>query len=320
MSHQITQKDTCFTLEPAWHGLETVVKAINYETSGLNWTVEKRDLRLVDEDIEVPGFQAVYCPEKETVINVSKESYKIIQNSQMFEVIENSLNGVDYNIVSAGSLGGLKRVYISVELCDHQEYVVNKDKFKNFLTFFSSHDGSSAFEAYDTSLRVVCANTLQWSRQNKGLLNLKVRHTANNKLKIEDMERQIERLFQKREEFYKTYAGLYERAMSVEEAEKVIAGFFATEEAEELSTRAENQMNEILRLFQCGMGNKGETQADLLNAFTEYYTHGATDNKRKAYASSEFGSFRNKKLEAWELFSDNQLDDLAAKGAALLMA
>lgn len=314
MSANILEKDTCVTLEPAWHGLEKIVKVISYETSGLDWTVEKQKLFL-NNGREVEGFDGIYCPEKDELIHVTKDSYEIIQNDQIFEVIDDALQGVDYEIVSAGSLGNLKRVYVSVVIKDEQEYVVNKDKFKNYLTFATSHDGSLAFECYDTSLRVICSNTLQWSRRERGLLRLRVRHTKNNKFRIENMKEHLEKLFEKREEFYRDYQRLASKAMSVDEAEKILAGFVCNNG---LSTRAKNQVDAMVSLFKNGRGNSGETQADLLNAVTEYYSVGASSNTRKLYSSSEFGSYSKKKFDFWSAIKDEELDALAEKGEKIL--
>ena len=314
MSHNIQKNDSCVTLESTWHGLEKIVPFIDYKSSGLDWKVEKHKI-MTENGIDINGYEAVIRPDKELTLNVAKDSYTLIQNEQLFEIISEGLTGINHKIVSAGSLGDCRKIYISVELCGHQDYLVNGDKFKNILSFVSSHDGSMALEAYDSSIRVVCANTLQWSRKQKGLLNLKVRHTQNSQLKIEGMKETIEKLFKKRESFYETYAGLCVRPMDSKKAEQIIAGFLA--KGEDMSTRAYNQTQEITQLFRAGLGNKGETQADLLNAVTEYYTRGG-ENKAKSFASSEFGSARDRKLDFFELMTDGEIDKIARRGEATL--
>ncbi len=316
MSHKIGAKDTCVALEPTWHKLEKIVPEISYENSGLDWTVQREAITLETNQKKIDGHYAVYCPEKEEVISVAKDSYTIIQNSQLFEIIEESLIGITHKIVSAGSLGDLKKVYLSVVLEENQDYLVNKESFKNFLSFVSSHDGSLNLEAYDTSHRVICNNTLQWSRRDKGILNLRVSHTKNAQLRINNMKESIETLFEKRKEFYQSYEYLCARPMSLDQAEKILIGF---ECKDELSTRTKNKVSEIVSLFESGAGNDGKTVADLLNGVTEYYTSKSSENSAKAWASSEFGLGRTKKLDFWQAIEDDELDKLAARGEKMLL-
>jgi phage/plasmid-like protein (TIGR03299 family) len=316
MAHNIGKKDSCVTLAPTWHKLETIAPEIDYENSGLNWTVEREQISLEKNGKKIDSHYAVYSPEKDEVINIAKDSYTIIQNSQLFEIINDSLIGVPFKIEAAVSLGDLKKVAITISLDDNQDYLINGEDFKNYMSFVSSHDGSLNLMAYDSSHRVICANTLQWSLKDKGLLNLRVRHTKNCQIKIDNMKEEIEELLKKREDFYTSYEYLCSRPMTLDQAEKILVGFEATDE---LSTRSKNKVEKIKDLFVSGLGNKGETMADLFNGITQYYTSGSSDNPGKAWASSEFGAGRDKKLAFWDaLQSDKEIDRLAKRGESLL--
>lgn len=317
MSHQIKSKDTCVVSDgKTWHKLGVHVPDINYENSGLDWTVEKRQV-VLDGGPKIEGYEAVYSPEKDEVISVMKESYALIQNSQVFEIVEQGLDGVEHRFISAGSLGQCKRIYLTVEIVGESKYTANGEEFSNYLNFISGHDGSLSLMGYDSSFRIVCSNSLAMSLAAKGgLMDIKVRHSKNNGVKIEKMTQELDRLFLKREEFYSDYRRLTEQAMSLEEAEKIILGFVA---ADDVSTRAINKTSEILHLFQKGAGNKGETKADLLNSYTEYATHFSSKDPNKNYASSEFGSARDKKSEFFQIVrSDEKLKALARRGELLL--
>lgn len=311
--------DKIISLEKCWHGLEQIVPEIKFDNSGLDWTVEKRQLFIPcgDDHCPVDGWQAVVRADNHLVLNIPKTTYSIIQNSRVWEIIENALVGVNHKVAVTGSLQNCRKVFISVSIDGKQDYVVNGDKFQNFLTFTTSHDGSIALECYDTSIRVVCQNTLNASRANKaGNVNLKVYHTKGNEFKIKDMEKTLEDLFVKREEFYNSLEYLANKPMTVEQANKILTGFLGSEE---LSTRVENQVEEIVGLFRNGKGNQGKSAYDLLNGVTEYFTHNASDNKVKLLTSNEFGSAGEKKVEFYDLLlSDKELDALAKRGEKLL--
>jgi hypothetical protein len=315
MAANLLKKDTCFSLQKEWHGLETIVPEITYETSGLDWTVERQPILLESTGKQIKGHFAVYCPEKEEVIQVAKDSYTLIQNSQLFEIMSEGLAGIPFKIVAAISLGNLQKVAVTVALEEKQDYLINGEEFKNFVTFASSHNGSMNLYSYDTSIKSICGNTLQWSLADKGILNLKVRHTKNSQVKIENMKQQIETLFKKREEWYTSYERLSQQPMSLEQAEKILFGF---EAKNEISTRTRNKVGEIHQLFQNGLGNKGVNVGDIFGAITEYYTSKSSSNPGKAWASSEFGLGRDKKLAFWSAIEDGELDKLAKRGEKLL--
>lgn len=322
MSHQIEKNDVIKATEPTWHRLEKIEKVITFDNSGLDWLVTSVPaLQLINgEHKEVEGFQVIRRQDMpDCVINIAKDSYAIIQNERVWQALEASLQGIGYDILCTGSLGNCSKIFISLKLHDQQDYLVNGDSFKDYLTFTSSHDGSMAFEAFDTSLRVVCNNTLQYARKSKGGMKMRVLHTKNHELKIQGMEQAIESLFEKRAEYYANLERLANQTLSPEVAKRVIAGFLGDGE-KELSTRKKNQIDSIETLFESGQGNKGETVYDLLNGVTEYFTHHARKDgdSAKTFSQSEFGNGANKKAEFYDLLTNGQLEDLAAKGEKLL--
>lgn len=319
MAHNIQEFDKIVSLKKEWHDLQEILPVITFETSGLNWETEKRPLFVScgDEHCPVDGWQAIVRADKDLVLNIPKKSYEIIQNSRVFECIENSLVGVKHTIQVAGSLANCRKIFISISLDNDQDYLVGKDKFKNFITFISSHDGSLSLSAYDCATRVCCENTLNWSLREKGILNLNVFHTKNCAVKITNMEEQIEKLLEKRVEFYSSLEYLASKPMSLDMCNKVLTGFIGA--GEELSTRAQNQIEEMTGLFKHGIGNNGQTYADALNSVTQYFTREVSDNKSKLLASNMFGSSNAKKLDFFDaLLDDATLDALAKRGEKLL--
>lgn len=323
MSHNIQVNDKVVSiLGTEWHKLaihkpEFLKDGIPFEESELDWEVVEHEIFWNPDKPAIEGWKAINRKDLGLTINIAKKSYAIIQNKRVFEALENALTGINYRVTSTGSLGNCSKIFICVELKDHQDYLVNKDKFKNFVTFVSSHDGSMAFEAYDTAVRTICQNTLNWSRLDKGTLNLRVFHTKNAEMKITRLEEEIEKLLIKREGFYKTYTGLCTRPISLEDSEKLLAGWIAPIKAEHLSTRAYNQTQDILHWFKNGKGNGGKTAADLLNGVTEYYTHYCSDDDNKRFLSNMGGNADNSKLDFWTTIN-GEWEEYINRGRELL--
>jgi phage/plasmid-like protein (TIGR03299 family) len=289
MSHEIEKLDSIVSLEPCWHGLEVIEPQIVWENSRLTWEVEQQPLSLPNGQ-KVDGFAAIVCKDNQHMIHVAKESYRIIQNSRIWEIVNNSLGGVKYKVAVAGSLGNRRKVFISVALEGESEYFVHEDKLNAFLTFASSHDESMALEAFDSNIRVVCANTLRAARGSKGKMNVRVQHSGDVGDKIVGMEAKIVALLEFRKDFYGSLVRLMDKPVSVEDAERIVAGYIA-EDSDKYSTRAKNQVEEIVNLFQRGLGNHGKNRYDLLNGVTEFYTHHAASNIERGALSNEFGSY-----------------------------
>lgn len=305
MSHEIMENDTIVSTEKCWHGLERIEETITFDNSGLNWELVKAPTYF-----EVDGQFYLNSTEKTVVrkdiklpIFTPKDSYGIIQNSRMWEILENSLEGVDYTVKVTGSLKNCGIVFFSVDIEDESSLItLGDDQFKNYLTFMTSHNGTCKLTAYDTSIRVVCNNTLQYSLANKGQINLSIRHTKNAEERIENMEKVLHNLFDSRRAFYKNYERMANKRIHDDRARDSYQNLLIGDrepDSKRGETRLENSLAELMGLFQAGKGNRGESVADWLNGATEYYTHYAGgNNTRKRFQSNEIGAYRNKKAEA----------------------
>lgn len=328
MSHNIQELDIITATEATWHGLEKRVDAIDFETSGLDWDVVESPIYLGKDEgglIEIPGYNAIEIPEQDHVIGVSKESYEIIQNSEIWELINDAFTGVEFEVTCAGSLGNLSKVFFSLQLKEHQSYLVNGDAFKSHFNFLSSHDGSQCFVGFDSHTRVVCGNTFKWSQRDRGSAKagFRVRHTKNAKRYIDNAAKAIEATLQKRAEFYASLGELDEREISRNKVLQALVGWIAPKDAkskDDISTVTKNKIRSMRMKFANGIANKGKTRYDFFNAVTEQFTHhNVASDAGKNFGASEFGSGAARKAEAYDfLTDDDKLDALVARGEAIL--
>lgn len=163
--------------EMPWHGQGTVftdpvsgpdmLKAAGLDFKVLacplfgNVRVEEPVTRILKPDLvamPLEGVQGIYRSDTGAILGMSSEKYEIFQNDEMIAVIDAIAKdaGVTYEV--AGGLGRGERVWVLAHIPD-LSFDVKGDAMKEYLTIFTSHDGSSALNLFPTKIRVVCANT-----------------------------------------------------------------------------------------------------------------------------------------------------------------
>lgn len=288
---------------------------INLDTSGLNWAVTKNPLvTLLDGKYPLPVQSHVSINRSDTneSIGIVGASYGPIQNSQIWEALHRSLNGFDFDITGGGYTHNGGRVFLQVDLGQSKDFTVHGEDFRNYVTLYSSHDGSSAFEVFDTSVRIICENTLQASRRHGGKrFKLRVKHTSNVQFRFENMMVSLEKIFATRRKTFMDLNHLNEIMMEQHELRDWAVGFFNT--ANKLTGQASGKAAEAVRLAERGIGNRGETAYDMLNGVTEMLTHGRQNTKRDKgdlFITSEFGSAADQKANAFDGLLNNRARSL----------
>lgn len=315
MSHEITNIDQHEGIVQAWHGLTKVNPALKLRGSWLDkWDVQKQKLFLKG-DIETPFHILTATDDPKIQIGVPfADSYVPIKNQAFIECIENAVLGIDgLKLASVGSIMGRNRVFISYEI-GAANFTHGQRSFECALNFSNAHDKSGVFLCNTSNQIVVCKNTYNLNLKHKGkTVHIRVRHTKNAQIALENMEEIIGGALGAQAEFKNIFENLDSIKTNPKEAEAVFAGFIGN--GEEMSTRAMNTVDRLTTLFVVGKGNKGETRADAFSAITDYFSHESSggDNRMKQWVSSEFGTAANKKREFLDGIT-NEFDTLVSKG------
>lgn len=274
------------------------------EDAGLNWDVVKTPMVAMLEGkypLPIQSHVSINRTDTNNSIGVVGSKYEPIQNSRIWEALHQSLDGVSHQIQGAGYVNGGAKVFIQTKI-ESEDFKVNGDDFNNIVTFFSSHDGSSAFEMFDTSVRIICSNTVQAARRQGGkAFKLKVRHTSNASIRFENVMQHLESIFDVRKQTYADLNRLATVGMDYNDLINWATSFY--NRSNKLTTVSSNKAHETKRLAQFGMGNKGETAYDLLNGVTELITHGDRSSNRSGDAvwrSSELGAGADTKAKAFD--------------------
>lgn len=149
--------------EKPWHGLgqqldspATSKEAI--EAAKLNWTVEKQQLYLPNNEPALNTFATVRT-DNHKVLGVVGNSYTPLQNSEAFQFFDSIVGEGKAIYHTAGALLEGRTVWILAKLPGEIK-VTNEDITEKYLLLSNSHDGTSAVQIKFTPIRVVCNNTL----------------------------------------------------------------------------------------------------------------------------------------------------------------
>ena len=270
----------------AWHELgQRTDGAVRWEDAmklaGLDWTCDKQQLfiPLGDGFAPVPTWGIVRQSDNAYLGTVGAQ-YQIIQNKYAFDFVDSLLeaeNGSHYE--SAGALGNGERIWCLAKV-PHTITVAGEDKSEVYLLFTTSHDGSMAATAKMSTVRVVCQNTLNMALSANGSM-VRVKHTRDAERRFEQAKRLMEGVGVDAKRLEDKLNLLALRRMTKESMVSIMDRLFpASKDAEAITTRRENVLADILRLYESNDRNtfpqiRG-TAYNLLNAVTEYTDHERT--------------------------------------------
>lgn len=195
MAHEIEASDVFGEVrvrgQRAWHGLGVEIpdgmKAWEaFQHVGLAWETEMRPLFTNTSggvSMVLENYSAHMVVGDDRLLGVVGAGYKPISNRSLAEFAD-ALAGAGKDVVTetAGSLRNGRCVYVLVKLPLDIE-VTEEDILRQYILIRNSHDGSTSFQVYPTSVRVVCANTLRLSEKSLGK-GVQFQHTGDIQQKI----------------------------------------------------------------------------------------------------------------------------------------
>ncbi len=185
MSHEV-ETMAYNRIEVPWHGLGTSVDSDltpdeMLVAAGLNWKVQKRYLRMkvnpsTEETMIVPSYMAIVRDFDNQVFQVASDRYKPIQNADVLKFFKEYVEAGGMTMETAGSLKTGSIIWGLAKI--HSDFTLaGGDKVGGYLLLANSHDGSLAFTAQFTSIRVVCWNTLSSALSTKGAHMFHMKHS-----------------------------------------------------------------------------------------------------------------------------------------------
>jgi phage/plasmid-like protein (TIGR03299 family) len=301
--------------EIPWHGLgtrleEPATAREAIEAAGLNYTADLREIETKD-GIPIPHRKAVVRSDSGDILGVVGTSYVPVQNHQAFGFLDAVVADGSLRYHTAGALGKGERVWMLAKLPDEIRVKNSEDITEKFLLLSNSHDGSSSLRVHFTPIRVVCANTLAIAAKNGRGQGVSIIHKGDLVSKVQQAQEVLglaQRFYEDAQEQIDRLARHYPSLRQLEEFFRQVY----PDSPEGESTRTKNVRQEMLRLFEEGIGHNlpeiRHTSWTALNAVTEYVDHyrstrGKTsiDRASNRLESAWFGSGARLKERAWEL-------------------
>ena len=189
MAHLIqSNQDFVSFRQPAWHGLGTVLQnTMNTQDAltkgGLDFVVEKSpNIHRLPSGIEIVSDKSFFTYRTDNNLILGDyvgKNYTILQNHDALGFLDEVVEKGDLQIETAGALSGGAKVFVCAKV--KKPIVVNgHDESYQYLVLSNGHDGLMAVQAFFTTVRVVCNNTLQLALKNcKNKISIK--HTTNVK-------------------------------------------------------------------------------------------------------------------------------------------
>lgn len=322
MAHELTITATgaaemAYVGAKPWHGLgQQLTAGASIEewkvAAGMSWHIRRAMVRyFTDENTRADCCELMQSAEDSVLfrsdtrakLGIVSPDYEIVQPGQVLEFFRDLVSDHGMQLESAGTLFGGRRFWALAKM--GQLDVTPGDTVGGYLLLSTSADGTMATEARQTTVRVVCNNTLRaaWELGGNGAPIVKLSHRSafcDKRVKAqlgmarENFERGIEELRElTARQVTQTEAAAFVRALLrpdsktiAEQAAAVISaaasgviGIGASMQAE--TKRAPRGESQILDLFGRSMigGNlpgAAGTAWGLVNSITEFVDHHAT--------------------------------------------
>lgn len=337
MAHELSLRadgsaEMAFVGETPWHGLgQSVTKGASIgvwaKEAGMNWEAQEAGVYFgnLEEEGNVEradGYKMLHRSDSKAQLAIVGEDYNVVQPMDVLEFFRDLTEVGGWHIHTAGCLRGGRKIWAMASNGDSAS-VGKGDKIMRNLLLATSLDGSMKTVAMETSVRVVCANTLSMAlgKNVKGQVATSHRSAFDAQL--------VKRALGVNQDNFKVFMEkakeLSETPMSLDLAQSILRKLFKVEEQAKLGpklawlgdlsqvsvepeakdTRA---VTAVLGLFDgAGMGSGLKTSKGtawgLLNAITEHVDHDMGRTQDSRLDAAWFGKGAQLKSQAIELIT-----------------
>ena len=309
MSHLV--ESMAYVAETPWHGLGNKLPAKQsieaWQTAaGMNWSIKETPVMYsvgAESELHFRSSQdnkVLFRSDTHAPLSVVSNRYKVVQPKEILEFYRSLVNAGGFELETAGVLKGGKKLW-ALAKTNQQTVLKGGDQVKAYLLLATSCDGTLCTQAFFTSVRVVCNNTLKLALDDSsGVVKVPHSTTFDPALVKESLGLGLSSW----ESFSRSIKDLANRPVSEAEAKAYLANVLgdpANDEAKPL-----RPLKTVLELYS-GKGRGADMQSangtawGLLNAITQYVDHcRQARNQDNRLNSAWFGTGAALKAKAFQ--------------------
>lgn len=156
-----------------WHGLGNKLAPnqpieVWRQRAGLDWTIESSEVCFVSGNAgssigaihAFPDQKVLYRSDTKAPLSVVSSRFRVVQPLEVLDFYRDLTEVGGFELETAGALAGGRKIW-ALAKTGHSGTLKGKDAIKGYLLLATACDGTLATTAQFTSVRVVCANSLQ---------------------------------------------------------------------------------------------------------------------------------------------------------------
>lgn len=152
--------------EKPWHGMGTVLtdypgrdKAM--ELAGHNFVVKENEVfaNVGNGKEKLEGFKVLYRADNKHILNVVRDSYSIIQNAVLWDIVDALVQQPNVKYETAGVLKEGAVLWVLAKLDEPVQIKGDNSAIYPYVMASTAHDGTGATRSDCIDVRVVCWNT-----------------------------------------------------------------------------------------------------------------------------------------------------------------
>jgi len=237
------------------------------EATGLNWTVNKKELVSVD-GLTTESF-GIFRNDNNKWLGTVGNRYEPYQNHQLVSNMVDITNEVGLDVNRGGTLGNGNKVFLQAEL---PQDIVGNSGIKRWLTTTNSHDGTSAITLGYSNMVIICSNTFHAASKGSN----RFRHTISADANIQENVKQIKMTLANEMRLIDTFKAMQSTDIKDEAIDRTVRAMFSIgldANQDDISTRKRNQVETFSNNLITEINNHGKTMWSLFNAVTRYTNH-----------------------------------------------
>ena len=324
MAHELHIKNgkasMAFIGETPWHGLgQQLTPESTLEewrtASNMDFTIERASVWATNtygDALQMPEKHMLYRSDTHTPLAVVSDKYKIVQPAEVLDFYQELTKSLGYQMATAGVLFGGKRYWalasagesasIGSDLLLSNGNSIKGDQYGRYLLFSTACDGTMATRVIETTVRVVCNNTLQVANSRTNGAGVSIPHSREFNATQVKQDLGLGDSFTHFMEDMRQFA---DRTLTKQEATAYLIQLMGNPDLKPEEQTNGKTLQEIYELYDStSMGNQFQsshnTLLGMLNAVTEYTdwhtAHRTTDARIN---STWFGSTNALKNRAY---------------------